>query len=118
MESIQILIIFLFIGAIILASFKGSGKHKSLPQDTIPEKYINFPVYNGKINGKLRETSTDKYDRLTIFYKGKPNPTYIDQLYMMGFEKGSEVRYDKNNTYVIFEKIGSKTKVAYHIKKQ
>ncbi len=85
---------------------------------TIPEKYISFPVYNGIMKKKPVETTTDAYDRLTIFYKGTPDETFCDSILKYGFEKATNVRYDKSNTYVIFEKSSSNTtKVAYHIKK-
>ena len=85
--------------------------------DTIPEKYINFPVYNGEFLRKPEEVLTDKYDRLTLFYKGKPNEQFADSLFMLGYEQANNVRFEKDNTYVIFERIGKSTKIAYHIKK-
>lgn len=112
----EFFIIALFIFIIIFSSFRNSNKHKTFPNDTIPEKYINFPVYNGQMSEKPKETISKNYTRLTLFYKGKPNEQYLDSLYMTGFQKASDVRYEKDNTYVIFEKIGNYTKIAYHIK--
>ncbi len=82
----------------------------------VPIKYSDFPNYNGKIKNTPKETVTDKYSRLTIFYKGSPKKEYYNLLNMMGYVKGSDVRFDKDNTYVIVEKIGFNTKIAYHIK--
>ena len=82
----------------------------------IPTKYSDFPNYGGKIKTAPKETVTDKYSRLTIFYKGSPKQEYYDLLNMMGYVQGSDVRFDKDNTYVIVEKIGFNTKIAYHIK--
>lgn len=82
----------------------------------VPIKYSDFPNYNGKIKNAPKETITDKYSRLTIFYKGSPKQEYYDLLNMMGYVQGSNVRFDKDNTYVIVEKIGFNTKIAYHIK--
>ena len=82
----------------------------------VPMKYSEFPNYNGKIKKEPKETVTPKYSRLTIFYKGSPKQEYYDLLNMMGYVQGSNVRFDKDNTYVIVEKIGFNTKIAYHIK--
>lgn len=82
----------------------------------VPLKYSDFPQYNGKIKTEPKETVTDKYSRLTLLYKGNPKKEYYDLLNMMGYVQGSDVRFDKDNTYVIVEKIGFNTKIAYHIK--
>jgi hypothetical protein len=34
-----------------------------------------------------------------------------------GYEEATDVRYDKDFTYIIIEREGGKTKIAYHIKK-
>ena len=81
-----------------------------------PIKYSDFPVYNGKITKGPIETTGPNYTRLTIFFKGAPNTEYYLKLQNSGYEKASDVRFDKDNTYVIVEKIGLKTKIAYHIK--
>lgn len=119
--DIIIFLIFFFIVffGIVFYSLKNSNKYKILPNETIPEKYINFPVYYGKMSKRPKETISKNYTRLTLFYEGNPNEQYLDALYMAGFEKASDVRYErKDNTYVIFEKIGNYTKIAYHIRKE
>ena len=92
------------------------GSELSSNNSNIPLKYSDFPVYHGEIKTQPTETKTPKYSRLTILYKGKPNKEFLEQLNMMGYIQGSDVRYDKDNTYVIVEKIGFNTKIAYHIK--
>jgi hypothetical protein len=82
----------------------------------IPLKYSDFPAYSGSIKIAPQETVTDKYSRITIFYKGSPKKEYYDLLNIMGYVQGSDVRFDKENTYVIVEKIRNMTKIAYHIK--
>ncbi len=82
----------------------------------IPLKYSDFPAYPGNVKIAPKETITDRYSRITIFYKGKPQKEYFDILNMMGYIQGSDVRYDKDNTYVIVERIKNMTKIAYHIK--
>lgn len=114
--SIFLLFVIFYIGAVFFKNNKKST-HIVLKSDAIPEKYINFPVYSGVLHEHPTETLTPKYERLTLFYKGKPDEYYLDSLYMHGFQKASDVRYEKDNTYIICEKIGSLTKIAYHIKK-
>ena len=82
----------------------------------IPIKYSDFPIYPGDVKRQPQEITTPKYSRLTIFYKGSPKKEYFDLLNMMGYQQGSDVRFDKDNTYVIVEKMGFNTKIAYHIK--
>lgn len=82
----------------------------------LPIKYSDFPVYNGKKTKGPIETTGPNYTRLTIFYKGVPNPEYYLKLQNFGYEKTSDVRFDKDNTYVIVEQLGRSTKIAYHIK--
>jgi len=89
----------------------------NLQNYTIPEIYSNFPKYNGTIVEKPIERVTDKYSRITIRYSGTPSSEFISALVQNGFIKGSSVRYDKGNTYVIVDNIGSNTEIVYHIKK-
>lgn len=121
MEQFGNIFMFLFI-CIFVICWKNIANNRNsnrtiLTTKTIPEKYINFPTYNGTLYKKPVETLTKNYERLTLFYKGVPDEQYLDTLYLYGFQKANNVRYEKDNTYVIFEKIGSLTKVAYHIKK-
>lgn len=81
------------------------------------EKYSEFPEYPGKIKNKPYETITDKYNRVTIMYKGSVDSTYYRTLENYGYIKGSDVRFDKNNTYVIVEPHRERTKIVYHVKK-
>lgn len=83
----------------------------------IPSEYSDFPVYPGKLTSKPTTTNTSSYSRLTLFYKGKPVSEYYDTLSAAGYTQYSSVRYDKDNTYVIVERFGNSTKIAYHIKK-
>jgi len=83
----------------------------------IPEKYNMFPVYNGNMLGKPVERNTIHYERITTRYSGAPSSEFISSLLHNGFVKGSTVRYDRANTYVIVEDLGNKTEIVYHIKK-
>jgi len=83
----------------------------------IPSTYNDFPTYSGNMISKPSETKTNNYTRLTINYSGNIKNDYENTLLTNGYVKGSNVRYDKDNTYVIVEENGSNTKVVYHIKK-
>lgn len=96
--------------------FGKDDSFSNTPTIDVPLKYSDFPIYNGKVRRAPKETITDKYSRITIFYKGSPNKEYYNLLNMMGYVQGSDVRFDKDNTYVIVEKMGFNTKIAYHIK--
>ncbi len=93
------------------------GINKNYDNYIVPEKYSNFPVYNGSLESKPYESDTPKYSRLTLFYSGAPDINYFTILSANGFSKASDVRFDKGNTYVIVEDNGGSTKIAYHIKK-
>ena len=84
---------------------------------SIPEKYNMFPKYEGTLIEKPIETETNKYCRVRLIYKNKLNPEFISTLLQNGFVKGSDVRYDKDNTYIIIENSTRKTEIVYHIKK-
>ena len=84
----------------------------------IPTYYSSFPIYQKKILEEPVEKTTEKYNRLELYYSGKPLKEYIDLLKENGFLQESDVRFNKgHNCYVIVEKISykNKTKIAYHI---
>lgn len=83
----------------------------------IPSSFSSFPKYPQNITRKPVETSTNKYNRLTIMYDGIPKEEYINTLLLNNYQKANDVRYNKDNTYIIIEKLGNKTKIAFHINK-
>lgn len=86
---------------------------------TFPERYNNFPKYSGKLLCKPIENETDKYYRISARYQGTPSDEFLTNIIQNNFIKGSPVRYDKDNTYIIVEYFPDNhfTKIAYHIKK-
>ncbi len=86
---------------------------------SISERYDIFPKYPGKMIGKPFEKETKKYFRVTMRYEGMPDNNFIMELTGNGFVKGSEVRYDKDNIYVIIDYLrgNNQTEIVYHIKK-
>jgi len=82
----------------------------------IPTYYSSFPIYQKKIVDAPEEKRTEKYDRLEIYYPGRPLQEYYDLLKEQGFVQETEVRFNRNSkVYVIVERYGRKTKIAYHI---
>ena len=84
----------------------------------IPTFYSGFPIYQKKIVEPIEEKVTEKYNRLEIYYPGKPLKEYKDLLIQNGFVQETDVRFNKGpNCYVIVERVsyGKKTKIAYHI---
>lgn len=84
----------------------------------IPTYYSSFPIYQKKIVEAPEEKVTEKYNRLEIYYPGKPLKEYKELLKQNGFIQESDVRFNKGpNCYVIVEGVsyGKKTKIAYHI---
>ena len=94
-----------------------NNETETFEEYVLPGRYMNFPVYPGIMKGKPIEKSTEKYERLTIYYKGSINKDFIKTIKEYGYEEATDVRYDKDHTYIIVEREGGKTKIAYHIKK-
>lgn len=82
----------------------------------IPIYYSAFPIYQKKIVQPPEEKVTEKYNRLEIYYPGKPLSEYKELLKQNGFVQETDVRFNKgSNCYVIVEKCKKSTKIAYHI---
>lgn len=124
-----ILIIFIIIAAICLSIFaekmkeKKEEKKKEEEKAKLNEKYIDFPKIEKEESAliKIEEKRTEKYDRITMDYSNVS--IYEFELYERkiedyGFNKETNVRYDKNNTYVILEYNEKRQTlhVVFHIK--
>ena len=96
----------------VVNKFGGARKEYNLP-----EEFASFPKYEGTIVNGPERKSTDKYERITVYFEGLPNNDYISKIQENGFYKASNVRYEKGNTYIIIETNRGYTKIAYHIKK-
>ena len=124
-----ILIIFIIIAIICLSIFaekmkeKKEEKRKEEEKAKLNEKYIDFPKIEKEESAliKIEEKRTEKYDRITMDYSNVS--IYEFELYERkiedyGFNKETNVRYDKNNTYVILEYNEKRQTlhVVFHIK--
>lgn len=84
----------------------------------IPSRYSEFPVFNGIISS-LNDKSTPNYVRCTIDYRNTTSTditNYVNEVISNGYVKNSNVRYDKNNSYIIIEENGNNLHLVYHIK--
>ena len=84
----------------------------------IPTEYSHFPVFEGKINN-VDTKKTDKYQRCSLKYYpvtvDQVN-NYINRITSEGYVKASNVRYEKNNEYIIAEDKGSSLRLVFHIR--
>ena len=120
--SVFIIIVVLFI---IMRNFSKTtlttSKQKSknlttITVDEIPEIFSEFPEYPGVLLEKPQITSASSYTRITMIYNDYINESYAEKLQIYGFKKASNVRYDKDDTYVIVEEIDDTTKIVFHLK--
>ena len=84
---------------------------------SIPEEYNYFPVFNGKI-GNLITKNEEKYKRCSITYYNVTNEeveNYIKTIEDAGYEKKTDVRYEKNNEYIIVD-YKYDLNIVYHVK--
>ena len=90
----------------------GSGK-------SIPEEYSHFPVFNGKIDDLVTKKE-DKYKRCSMNYYGATDDdidSYIKTIEEAGYEKKTDVRYEKNNEYIIVDNASfNYLNIVYHVK--
>lgn len=118
------MLLLIVVGIIVLVIIINNVTTKIQREENIKkldEKYMNFPKIEKEME-KIEEKITEKYDRITMDYI---DVSYIEfEMYERrvedyGFEKNSNVRYDKNNTYIILEHNEKRQTlhVVFHIKK-
>lgn len=84
----------------------------------VPEEYLDFPQFEGTI-AELSTKKIDKYHRCTIDYKDVTVDAlnaYKVKITDAGYVKGSDVRYDKDNTYIIIEHEDTNLHLVFHVK--
>lgn len=87
----------------------------------VPAMYSNFPQF-GKAPNEIETKETEKYTRCSMTFYNVTNEeiqSYILKVQSQGYYKGSKVRYDKSNTYVIVDDNPSSgdLNIVFHIKK-
>lgn len=85
----------------------------------IPAEYSEFPKFKDIVTD-LSTKETGAYTRCTMNF---PNATeqeiseYISKINSLGYVKGSNVRFDKGNTYIIVDNQYGDLNLVFHIKK-
>ena len=93
------------------SSSSSSGK-------TIPEEYSHFPVFESEL-GEVKTKVEEKYKRCTMkYYKATEEEieAYKDKIVALGYEKMTDVRYEKDNEYIIVDNNVSPMEVVFHVK--
>ena len=85
----------------------------------IPAEYSEFPKFRENAE-YLTTTETNKYIRCTMDY---PNATdgeisgYISKINSLGYIRGSNVRFDNGNKYIIVDTENGGLHLVFHIKR-
>ena len=87
----------------------------------IPAEYGSFPVFRSKAD-EVSTKDVGNYKRCTMDFYNVPEEeiqSYVSKISTEGYVKGSDVRFDKSNTYIIvdYDKYGKSLNLVYHIKK-
>ena len=106
-----------YVGDFVEGHVNIGGNSNTSTNYDIPSEYSNFPAYPGDICRKPIEKHTENYDRISLVFKGGLNKEFYNILTSAGYQKATDVRFEKDNTYVIVENLGNVTNVVYHIKK-
>ena len=97
---------------------KDMGITSSNEPKKVPDEYLGFPQFEGTIKD-LSTKKIDKYHRCTIDYSGVTKEdlnAYKVKINDEGYVKGSDVRYDKDNTYIIVEYEEQNLHLVFHVK--
>ena len=85
----------------------------------IPAQYSEFPTFKEGAP-YLKTTETEKYIRCTMEYPNASDQEiseYVSKINSLGYVKGSNVRYDKGNTYIIVDTENGGLNLVFHIKR-
>ncbi len=85
---------------------------------SIPEEYSHFPVFESEI-GEVRVKNEEKYKRCTMKYYNATDEevdAYRDKIEEAGYKKMTNVRYEKDNEYIIVDTDKSPMEVVFHVK--
>ena len=87
-------------------------------KETINILGVEFPMFDGK-HTWAESRNTSQYQRKNYYYRVDQDKLYNYQskLAEYGFMKATEVRYDRENAYVIVEEKDDRLHIAFHVKK-
>ena len=95
------------------------NKANSQSSKEIPSEYSEFPKFRD-ITTDLSTKETEKYTRCTMNYRNVTDnevSEYISKINSLGYVKGSDVRFDKGNTYIIVDSNCGDLNLVFHIKR-
>ena len=84
----------------------------------IPSDYSHFPAFDKPVD-KLSTKNESKYKRCTMdIYSAKEEDidAYREKIESLGYKKMTNVRYEKDNEYIIVESTGSGLHLVFHIR--
>ena len=96
----------------------GEIKPKKESRYHVPEKYMHFPQFDGAIDD-IDEKKESKYERCTMDYYQATNDEidkYIEEVQQKGYKKMTNVRFEKDNEYIIIENRNNYLHLVFHIK--
>ena len=121
MPAVVVVILILIVVFVIKPKMESKKKGEEISK--LNEKYVDFPKIEKQESDlfKIEEKQTEKYDRITMDYSNVSKyefELYERKIEDYGFDKATNVRYDKNNTYVILEYNEKRQQlhVVFHIK--
>ena len=102
-------------------SSKETGPVYQDSKKEIPAMYSDFPKFS-KNPDEFTTKETDKYTRCSMTYYNVTSEeiqSYTMKVQAQGYYKGSKVRYDKSNTYIIIDNDppAGALNIVFHIKK-
>lgn len=100
-----------------IRSFSGANTNAQNAKE-IPAEYSEFPKFREAVTN-LSTKETDKYKRCTMVFSdatAQEISEYISKINSLGYVKGSNVRYDKGNTYIIVDDSYG-LNLVFHIKR-
>ncbi len=106
------------------SDFENENRKREVKLARIPAKYDLFPRFQGNCTYEKEKKEID-YDRYTMDFNNVSLDdfrNYEEDMIRMGFRRSTDVRWDNNNLYIIYEPERSRDgygflHLVYHIKK-
>ena len=96
-----------------------SNIDSSSAENTIPDKFNEFPCFDGKIS-RVSKKETPIYISCALTYENVSSLDFEDYLYEItraGYIQQSNDRYEKENTFIIVEYTEKTLHTVFHINK-
>lgn len=94
------------------------NKPKQESRYKVGEKYLHFPQFDGVLDD-VSEKKESTYERCTMDYYHATNEEidkYANEVVEKGYKKMTNVRYEKDNEYIIIENRNNYLHLVFHIK--